>query len=117
VAAAISALLGAQWGLTTILYGLLQGVAGEAPYAATGYRINKLPVALISGLLAGAAAGYLDLVLYYPTWKTSWKLGQVGVAAASGLVVAGLGGWLLTRALARTGVLDRFPSGRERALV
>ncbi|MEN3310358.1 MAG: energy-coupling factor transport system permease protein [Micromonosporaceae bacterium] len=117
VAAAISALLGAQWGLTTILYGLLQGVAGEAPYAATGYRTNKLPVALVSGLLTGASAGYLDLVLYYPTWKTSWKIGQVGVAAASGLVIAGLGGWLLTRALARTGVLDRFPSGRERALV
>ncbi|HKT04065.1 MAG TPA: ECF transporter S component [Rugosimonospora sp.] len=117
VAAAISALLGAQWGLTTILYGLLQGVAGEAPYAATGYRTNRLPVALISGALAGAAAGYLDLALYYPTWKASWKLGQIGVAAASGLVIAGLGGWLLTRALARTGVLDRFPSGRERALV
>jgi energy-coupling factor transport system permease protein len=117
VAAAISALLGAQWGLTTILYGLLQGVAGEAPYAATGYRTNKLPVSLISGLLAGAAAGYLDLALYYPTWKASWKFGQVGVSALSGLVIAGLGGWLLTRALARTGVLDRFPSGRERALV
>jgi energy-coupling factor transport system permease protein len=117
VAAAISALLGAQWGLTTILYGLLQGVAGEAPYAATGYRSNKLPVALVSGLLAGAAAGYLDLALFYPTWKASWKLGEVGVEAASGLVIAGLGGWLLTRALARTGVLDRFPAGRERALV
>jgi energy-coupling factor transport system substrate-specific component len=117
VAAAISALLGAQWGLTTILYGLLQGVAGEAPYAATGYRSNKLPVALVSGLLAGAAAGYLDIVLYYPTWKSSWKFSQIGISAASGLVIAGLGGWLLTRALARTGVLDRFPSGRERALV
>jgi energy-coupling factor transport system permease protein len=117
VAAAISALLGAQWGLATILYGLLQGVAGEAPYAATGYRTNRLPVALVSGLFAGAAGGYLDLVLYYPTWQASWKIGQVCVAAASGMIIAGLGGWLLTRALARTGVLDRFPAGRERALV
>lgn len=117
VAATISALLGAQWGLTTILYGLVQGVAGEAPYAATGYRTNRLPVALLGGMLSGAVAGYLDLALYYPTWKLSWKIGQVGVAAASGLLIAGLGGWLLTRALARTGVLDRFPSGRERALV
>ncbi len=117
LAAIISALLGATWGLTTILYGLVQGVAGEAPYAATGYRTNKLPVALLSGLLAGAVAGYLDIVLYYPTWKLSWKIGQIGVEAASGMIVAGLGGWLLTRALARTGVLDRFPSGRERALV
>jgi energy-coupling factor transport system substrate-specific component len=117
VAAALSALLGAQWGLTTILYGLLQGVAGEAPYAATGYRSNKLPIALISGMLAGAAAGYLDIVLYYPTWKVSWRVDQVAIAAASGLVIAGLGGWLLTRALAETGVLDRFPAGRERVAV
>jgi energy-coupling factor transport system substrate-specific component len=44
-------------------------------------------------------------------------LAQVGFAAASGLVIAGLGSWLLTRALAQTGVLDQFPSGRERVAV
>jgi energy-coupling factor transport system permease protein len=35
----------------------------------------------------------------------------------SAAVIAGAGGWALTRALAQTGVLDRFPSGRERAAV
>src|SRR6266545_2743361 len=80
VAAAVSALLGAQWGLVTVLYGLVQGVGGEAPFAATGYRNSRLVTALVGGALAGA-------------------------------------GWLLTRALARTGVLDRFPSGRERVAV
>jgi energy-coupling factor transport system substrate-specific component len=117
VAAAIEALLGAQWGLTTILYGLFQGVGGEAAFAATGYRNSKLPTALAGGLLAGAAGGFLDLVLYYPTWSTGWKVAQVLVSAGSGLVIAGLGGWALTRGLAQTGVLDRFPSGRERATV
>jgi energy-coupling factor transport system substrate-specific component len=117
VAAAISALLGAQWGLATILYGLIQGAGGEAPFAATGYRSSKLPTALIGGLLAGAAAGFLDVVLYYPTWSSGWQVGQVAISAASGLVISGLGGWALTRGLAQTGVLDRFPSGRERAAV
>jgi len=28
-------------------------------------------------------------------------------------VVAGLGSWLLVRALGRAGVLDAFPAGRE----
>src|SRR5436190_3313487 len=46
VAAAVSALLGTPWGLVTILYGLLQGVGGEAPFAATGYRNGKLATAL-----------------------------------------------------------------------
>jgi energy-coupling factor transport system substrate-specific component len=117
VAAAVSALLGAQWGLVTILYGLIQGVGGEAPFAATGYRNSSLPTALVGGALAGAGGGYLDIVVYYPTWTVGWKVAQVGIAAASGLVIAGAGGWALTRALARTGVLDRFPSGRERVAV
>jgi energy-coupling factor transport system substrate-specific component len=117
VAAAISALLGAQWGLTTILYGLLQGVGGEAPFAATGYRTSRWPVALVGGLLAGAAGGFLDIVIYYPTWSAGWKVAQIAISAASGLVISGVGGWALTRGLAQTGVLDRFPSGRERAAV
>src|SRR5207247_6437299 len=61
VAAAVSALLGSQWGLVTILYGLFQGVAGEAPFAATGYRTRNLPTALVGGALAGGAAGTLDV--------------------------------------------------------
>ena len=117
VAATISALLGAQWGLVTILYGLLQGIGGEIPFAATLYRNSSLPTALVGGALAGGAAGFIDILIYYPTWSGGWKLAQVLISAGSGLVVAGAGSWLLTRALAGTGVLDRFPSGRERVAV
>jgi energy-coupling factor transport system permease protein len=117
VAAVISSLLGSPWGLTTVLYGLFQGVAGEAPFAATGYRSSRLTVALTGGLLAGAAAGFLDLVLYYPDYSAGYRIAQIGLSALSGLVVAGAGSWALTQALARTGVLDRFPSGRERVAV
>jgi energy-coupling factor transport system substrate-specific component len=117
VAAALSAVAGSIWGITVILYGLFQGLAGEAPFAATGYRSSRLPVALTGGLLAGAAAGLLDLILYYPDYSGSYQFAQIGLSALSGLVVAGGGGWALTQALARTGVLDRFPSGRERVAV
>jgi energy-coupling factor transport system substrate-specific component len=117
VAAVIEALAGSLWGLSTILYGAFQGLAGEVPFAATGYRTGRLPVALLSGAFAGAAAGYLDVALYYPTYPASWRIAQIGLSALSGLVVAGLGGWALTKALGRTGVLDRFPSGRERVAV
>ena len=34
--------------------------------------------------------------------------------AISGAVIAGLGSWLLMRALAATGALSRFAAGRER---
>ena len=117
VAAIISVLLGAQWGTVTILYGLMQGVGGEAAFAASGYRSYRLPAALVGGALAGAAAGLIDIAVYYADWSLGWQLTQVGFAAASGLVIAGLGSWWLTRALAQTGVLDQFPSGRERVAV
>jgi energy-coupling factor transport system permease protein len=116
VAAAISALLGAKWGLLTILAGVLQGIGGEAPFAAIGYRNPKLPTALAGGALAGCAS-VLDLVIWYQSYSAAAKLGYVAGAALSGLVVAGAGSYFLTRALAGTGALDRFPSGRDRALV
>jgi energy-coupling factor transport system substrate-specific component len=45
------------------------------------------------------------------------RIPYVAITVASALVIAGIGGYLLTRALAETGVLDRFPSGRDRAAV
>ena len=68
-------------------------------------------------LLAGAGGALLDLVLYYGDWSTGWKVAHVALSALSGLVIAGLGGWALTQALGQTGVLDRFPSGRDRVAV
>ena len=117
VAALVSALLGTPWGLTVILYGLFQGVAGEFAFAATGYRTWRLPVAVAGGALAGAAAALLDIVNYYPMYGTDWKWAYTGLLVASSAVIAGVGGWALTRALAQTGVLDRFASGRERVAV
>src|SRR3954470_24026178 len=38
VAAIVSALLGAQWGAQVVLYGLIEGLAGELGYAAFRYR-------------------------------------------------------------------------------
>jgi energy-coupling factor transport system substrate-specific component len=117
VAAIISTFLGSPWGTITILYGLVQGVGGEAGFAATAYRSFRLPIALIGGALAGAAAGLIDIAVYYTDWSLTWQLAQVLISAASGLVVAGLGSWLLAKALSQTGVLDSFPSGRERVAV
>jgi energy-coupling factor transport system substrate-specific component len=45
------------------------------------------------------------------------RLPYIAITAASSLVIAGFGSVLLVRALAQTGVLDRFAAGRSRALV
>jgi energy-coupling factor transport system substrate-specific component len=42
-----------------------------------------------------------------------WKAVYLGCGMVSGAVIAGVGGWLLVRALARTGALNAFPPGQE----
>lgn len=118
VAAVISALLGDKWGWTVIPQGALEGLGAEIAFAITMYRSFKLPVAALGGALAGLFATLFDAFVWYP--GTSWftyRLPYVGFGVVSSLVIAGLGSVALVRALSRTGVLDRFPAGRERAPV
>lgn len=113
VAAVASALFGAPWGLLTIVYGLMQGGAAELVFAMGLYRRWGAPTALLAGAAAGAAAVLLDLVIYYPSWAAGFQILYAALVIPSAAIVAGLGGWLLVRALGRTGVLSAFPAGRE----
>ncbi|GAA3272704.1 ECF transporter S component [Dactylosporangium vinaceum] len=118
VAAIVSALFGSAWGLTVVVSGLVQGIGGEFGFAATGYRNYRLGNALIAGALSGAGAAVFDLSVYYgDTFSAGQKWTYAALVVASGAIVAGAGSWALQRALSKTGVLDRFPSGRERVAV
>jgi energy-coupling factor transport system substrate-specific component len=48
-------------------------------------------------------------------WDFGYKLAHLGFLTISGIVVAGIGSWLLVAALARAGVLDAFGPGRDAA--
>ena len=114
IAAIVSALLGSAWGSIVLLYGLLQGAAGEAGYAAFGYRRYGWPQALLSALCAGAMAAVLDIVNYYADWSGGWKTSYVLLVVASTTVIAGLGALALRRSLGATGALSAFPAGSAR---
>lgn len=117
VAAVVSALLGTPWGLSVIVYGLVEGAAPELVFAFALYRSWRLPTALAAGAAAGVAAALLDLVFYYADWPGTWQLTYGSLLTVSSALIAGLGSWLLVRALARTGVLAPFGAGREQARV
>jgi energy-coupling factor transport system substrate-specific component len=117
LAALVSALLGSQWGVLVIVQGLSQGLGAELVFAALRYRSFRLPVAMLAGAGAGLAAAVFDTVRYYATLAPGVRLSYLVLTVVSAAVIAGAGGWALTRALAQTGVLDRFPSGRARASV
>jgi energy-coupling factor transport system permease protein len=118
VASTMSAVLGSQWGALVIVQGAVQGLGAELVFAAFRYRVFTLPVAALAGFAAGAFAAVWDVFAYYATNNfVTFQVPYVVITALSAAVIAGVGGWALTTALARTGVLDRFPIGRERALV
>ncbi len=115
VAATVSALLGAQWGLLTLEAGLVQGLGAELVFLLARYSNWRVYVALLAGASAGLAMAINDLLLFFPGTDAAFQSIYAVGAVSSGAIVAGLGSWFLARALARTGVLSRFASGRPDA--
>ncbi|CAN5297544.1 ECF transporter S component [soil metagenome] len=113
VAAAVSMLFGAPWGLQTLESGLVQGLAAELVFAIFVYRVWSWPVAALAGAVAGAAAGVNDWIFYYAGADAVFLTVYIVGAAISGALIAGVGSWALVKGLARTGALARFASGRQ----
>lgn len=112
VAAVLSAFIGNQWGFATLWYGLVEGLGAEMVFALLLYRSFGLPAALLAGAGAGVTVGLMDALLYYPSYSAGYQTAYVCGAIGSGVLVAGLGGWALTRALAGSGALAPLASGR-----
>jgi energy-coupling factor transport system permease protein len=112
VAAIVSVFLGSQWGLDTLLSAFVQGAGAELVFGFTLYRSYGSIVALMAGAGAGVGEALHDIPVYFATYTPDLQSGIAALQIASGAVIAGLGGWLLVRALRRTGALQTFPSGR-----
>jgi energy-coupling factor transport system substrate-specific component len=114
VAAIVSYLIGGnQWGASVMYSGLLQGLGVELVLAVFLYRRFGIGVAALGAALAASMETVYEWDAYYSAWEVAHKLVYLGCFVLSGALVAGLGGWLLVRALARTGALDGFAAGRE----
>ncbi|HET7676513.1 MAG TPA: ECF transporter S component [Candidatus Limnocylindrales bacterium] len=109
VAAALSALLGSQWGPDVLLSGFLQGAAAELVFAFTLYRAWSLPVLAVASLASAAAAWIHDWVVWFPTAAFEAMVVVGLLMGASAVVVIPAASTLLTRALRRAGVLEGFP--------
>ncbi len=113
VAAVVSALIGNQWGFFTVIYGLVQGLGAEVVLAVLLYRQWGRTAGLLAGAGAGAAYGVLENLVSNAALPLGFQLTYFALSVVSGVVIAGLGGWGLTRALARTGALAPLASGRN----
>ncbi|HET7660238.1 MAG TPA: ECF transporter S component [Oryzihumus sp.] len=114
VAANVELFLGNKWGVAVLLSGLLQGLGVELVLAAVRWRRFGPVVAALGGALAAVLeiVGY-EWWSYVPDYSPTWKVLYLLFGVVSGALVAGLGGWALVRALARSGALNAFPPGQE----
>ncbi len=113
VSAIVSALIGSQWGIDAIVSGALQGGGAELAFALGLYRRWNLPFAMLAGILAGVGAAIHDIWVYYPDTGLNYQVVFAVALVLSGAVIAGIGAWLLLRALVGTGVLRDFSVGRH----
>ena len=116
VAAIVSMLIGNVWGVSTVLSGIVQGLGAEIIFALFFYRRFGIAVAALAGVGAAVAAWVFEL--FYgssPNILKSVEFNTIYLVSVvvSGAILAGVVGWLLVRALAVTGALNRFAVGRE----
>lgn len=113
MAATVSMALGSQWAVETIYSGLAQGLGAEVVFALVAYRRFNAAIVCLAGAVSFAFEWVLELFLYAHIAKgLLYNVIYLVCGAVSGVVLAGLLAWALTNALAKTGALDRFASGR-----
>ena len=117
VGSAAEMLLGNQFSVGFVFASAaLQGLFAEIPFMVTRYRVYNLPISMVSGALVAVEYGvYLMLFRYQGVAFLSAR-GIVHMVSelVGGVLIAGVMSWYLHRAIAATGALDRFASGRAR---
>ena len=117
LAATVSALIGSQWGLDTLVSGVVQGAGAEIVFALARYQNWSLTIAVIAGL-ASATAGWIhDMLVYYPDLSVGGWAIFLPFYLISAAVITGIGAYYLTRSLAQTGVLAPFASGKAQSRI
>ncbi len=116
VAAFISMLPGNQWGVSTVLSGLVQGAGAELVFGAGKWRRYATPMLMAAGAVSGLCA-----IIFESYWYGYWHMystESILVAAAfmvvSGMVLGGLLSKVLADSLTRAGVFTGLAIARAR---
>jgi energy-coupling factor transport system substrate-specific component len=113
IAAIVSALIGTQWGLTTLVSGFVQGLGVELGFAAFAYATFRWAPLLVGGFLGGAFEAVYEWYSYWQAWAWNYKIAYLFLFGASVAVFGSLLSIALTRLLANAGALGPFPPGQE----
>lgn len=113
IAASVEALIGSQWGLTTLVSGLAQGLGVELGFTAFAYASFRWGPLLLGGFLGGAFEAVYEWYSYWQDWAWNYKIAYLFLFGASVAVFGSLLSLGITRLLANAGALGPFPPGQE----
>lgn len=109
----VSMAVGNQWGWTTMYSAFAQGLGAELIFLLFAYRRFNALVAVLAGMGAGLGAIVNEFILGNWAKSAAFNIVYAICTMISGAILAGLLAWVLMRALAAAGALDRFAAGRE----
>ncbi|WP_214819993.1 MULTISPECIES: ECF transporter S component [unclassified Exiguobacterium] len=114
MAATIEMLIGNAIGPRIILVGIVQGLGAEAVFAMTGYRRYELWVLMLAGFGSAVTSFvYTYFMSGFAMLEPGYVATMLGLRAVSGMVIAGIGGKLLSDLLLKTGSLRGYAISRS----
>jgi energy-coupling factor transport system substrate-specific component len=104
-AAAAEMIMGSQYSIGALTYGIVQGLCAELVFAAFGYKRYSAFVAGLAGMASGVGALIFDFIKGYMADLQSWNLLLAIVLRMVGsFIITGPVAYALVKALEKTGV-------------
>lgn len=100
-------IFGGEWGVTTLIFGLGQGLAAELIFAAFRYKRHDIFVVALAGVASALASIGIDYYYGYVADLAVWNLLLMfGFRLIGSIIIAGIFAYALVQALEKTGVTN-----------
>lgn len=104
-AASIETFFGGEWGMSTLIYGFVQGLGAELIFALYRYRKATIPVVILASIGAAIASLLIDNYYGYIEYLSAWNLTLlISFRIIGSILIAGIFAYLISGALEKTGV-------------
>ena len=113
IASLVSMLVGTQWGATTLVSGIVQGLGVELGFALFGYLSFRWMPLFVGGFLGGAFEAVYEWYSFWQAWGFGYRIAYLFLLGGCVAIFGSLLAVGLTRALASAGALNPFPPGQE----
>jgi energy-coupling factor transport system substrate-specific component len=113
IAAAVEAVF-TQWGMMSVVWGLVQGIGAEIVFLAFMYKRWDVFVLILASIVSSIFSYTLDYFMYgYSSGAISLQITQVASFVVSSIFLSGILAHILIRRLHKIGALNKFLVANE----